>query len=283
MNKKIMAIVVAAVLIGGVFVFLGMREETMPVTGNIILESAPVDDLYSMFLCPCCGEVLDKENICCGMAEEMIKFIDSQLASGLSKNKVVIKAAEKYGMNSVIESKRSAVREALASQNPSAFPTSKISFRQAAGKTAPDFELGSISGETVKLSDYRGKNVVLFFNEGSMCYPACWDQMAALGNDARFDTDDTIAFSVLVDQKTEWEQIVREVPKLAKAKILFDSTRGVSSAYDVLSLQSSMHPGNFPGHTFFIIDREGIIRYTLDDPSMAIRNDLLASQLGNLG
>ena len=31
------------------------------------------------------------------------------------------------------------------------------------GDTAPDFELSSDSGQTVKLSDFRGKRVVVFF------------------------------------------------------------------------------------------------------------------------
>ena len=63
----------------------------------------------------------------------------------------------------------------------------KIDFAEAVGQKAPDFELELIDGTTVKLNDYLGKNVVLFFNEGSMCYPACWSQMAELGNDSRFD------------------------------------------------------------------------------------------------
>lgn len=31
------------------------------------------------------------------------------------------------------------------------------------GTTVPDFELRSLSGETVRLSDYRGKRLVIFF------------------------------------------------------------------------------------------------------------------------
>ena len=31
------------------------------------------------------------------------------------------------------------------------------------GTTIPDFELCSLSGEMVKLSDYRGKRLVIFF------------------------------------------------------------------------------------------------------------------------
>src|SRR3989338_3168170 len=41
-------------------------------------------------------------------------------------------------------------------------------FETAIGKQAPDFELQDIDGNKLKLSDYKGKNVILFFNEGSM-------------------------------------------------------------------------------------------------------------------
>src|SRR3989344_7067286 len=97
----------------------------------------------------------------------------------------------------------------------------KISFRQAIGEKAPDFELESIDGKTVKLSDYLGKTVVLFFNEGSMCYPACWNQIAELGSDSRFDAEGAVAFSIVIDPKSQWREIVSKSSNLKKSKILF--------------------------------------------------------------
>ncbi|MDP3765138.1 MAG: redoxin domain-containing protein [Nanoarchaeota archaeon] len=285
-NIVIVAIILA-VFIGGYFTSSMMASNAnknakkMP-TANLIGLSASADDIYKMFLCPCCGQALDKKKICCGMATEMINFIDSLIASGLSNEEVIIKTAEKYGINSVVESKRTEVRAELAKQNPDAFPKDKLSFFSAVGQKAPDFSLESIDGTTIKLSDYKEKNIVLFFTEGSMCYPACWDQMSSFGNDARLDNEDVIVFSITPDQRDEWQKIIQKVPKMAKARILFDSTRAVSSAYDVLSLASSMHKGSYPGHTYFIIDKNGIIRYTLDDPKMAIRNDELVSEINKI-
>jgi peroxiredoxin Q/BCP len=158
----------------------------------------------------------------------------------------------------------------------------RINFKEAVGQKAPLFELESIDGTTIKLSDYLGKNVVLFFNEGSMCYPACWDQMAKLGEDSRFNTESIVAFSIVTDPKSQWLDIVSKATNLAKARIIFDTSRSVSKAYDVLNLNSSMHPGSLPGHTYFIIDKEGIIRFTMDDPNMALANDKLIKVIEEL-
>ena len=155
----------------------------------------------------------------------------------------------------------------------------KISFKEAVGQKAPDFELESIAGEQIKLSDYLGKNVVLFFNEGSMCYPACWNQIAELGNDSRFDTESAVAFSIVTDPRSQWLDIVSKSANLTKSKIIFDTSRSVSQSYDVLNLNSSMHRGSLPGHTYFIIDKEGIIRFTMDDSNMALANDKLIKEI----
>ncbi len=168
------------------------------------------------------------------------------------------------------------------SGNPEASLPGKIKFSEAVGKQAPDFALESLKDGTIKLSSYRGKNVVLFFTEGTMCYPACWDQMAQFGSDERFNNKDAIVFSIGVNPRSEWEKIIRQAPQVAKAPILIDITKAVSSTYDVLFLKSSMHPGDLPGHTYFVIDREGIIRFAFDDVDMGIRNDKLAEELKKL-
>lgn len=155
-------------------------------------------------------------------------------------------------------------------------------FENAVGKQAPYFELQDINGNVVKLSDYRGKNVVLFFNEGSMCYPACWNQIGALANDKRFNSDNRVALSIVVDSQAQWRKIMQQVPQLSKSKILFDAAKKVSADYDVLYVDSSMHKGSYPGHTYFVIDKEGVIRYAKDDASMAVRNNELAAELEKL-
>ncbi|MBI2007317.1 MAG: redoxin domain-containing protein [Candidatus Blackburnbacteria bacterium] len=148
------------------------------------------------------------------------------------------------------------------------------------GKRAPDFELGDYGGNTVKLSGLKGKPVLLFFNEGLMCYPACWDQIDAFGKDTRFQESGIEVFSIVVDQPVNWKGALAKMPSLARAKVLFDATKGVSRTYDVLNTESSMHKGSYPGHTYVGINKDGVIEFVWDDPEMAIRNDELLGKMG---
>lgn len=161
-------------------------------------------------------------------------------------------------------------------------PADDTLFKSLIGKPAPSINLLSYSGETVNLASLRGKKVVLFFNEGLMCYPACWNQVAALGKDERLNKDDVVAFSIVVDPKEGWSRAVERVPDLARAKVLFDTDHSVSNSYGVLTLPSSMHPGQLPGHTFVVIDKEGVIKFVFDDPMMGIRNDELLKEINKL-
>lgn len=147
------------------------------------------------------------------------------------------------------------------------------------GKPAPQFSLTDINGKEYTAESLKGKNVVLFFNEGLMCYPACWNQIAQFGSDDRFNTADTVALSVVVDPKAEWGRAIEKMPELAAATTLFDEGATVSRAFNVLTTASSMHYGALPGHTYVIIDKAGIVRDVLDDPRMAIRNDEIFTKI----
>jgi len=155
-------------------------------------------------------------------------------------------------------------------------------FQSLTGKEAPDFTLESYDGKQISLKELRGKKVVLFFTEGLMCYPSCWNQMAAFAKDSAFDNSDTATLSITVDRKEDWRQAVEKMPELSRAIVLFDTNRQVSNEYGVLSLASSMHKGQFPGHTYLILDKEGMVRFVRDDPQMGIRNDELKIELEKL-
>ncbi|MFS8118864.1 MAG: peroxiredoxin family protein [Microcoleus sp.] len=150
------------------------------------------------------------------------------------------------------------------------------------GKTAPSFELPSYNGTTVSLSSLRGKKVILFFNEGIVCYPACWNQVAALGTDKDLNNDRVATASIVPDQQSDWATAVKRQPDLGKETILLDSNLNTSQSYGMMSLGSSMHKGVKPGHTYVIIDQKGVVRYVYDDPTMGIQNDRLKQEINKL-
>ena len=166
--------------------------------------------------------------------------------------------------------------------SPANKPAALSSLDSLVGKPAPDFTLESYNGKKITLSSLKGKNVVLFFSEGLMCYPACWDQIAAFAKDKQFLTKDVIAVSIINDPKSDWKQAIDKMPQLAPATVLFDTDKLVAATYNTLSLPSSMHKGSLPGHTYVVVDKKGIVRYVYDDPSMAIRNQQILAEINRL-
>ena len=150
-----------------------------------------------------------------------------------------------------------------------------------AGDPAPDFELRSHRGGTVKLSDFRGKkNVVVAFHPLAFT-PVCATQMSSYEKDiTRFDTAETAVLGISIDAQPA---------KSAWAKAL-----GVSS-FDLLS-------DNYPygdvaekfgvfrqkdgisDRAVFVIDKQGKIRWSrvYDIPQHPNNDDVFAA-LAELG
>ncbi|QQG38261.1 MAG: redoxin family protein [Candidatus Kaiserbacteria bacterium] len=147
------------------------------------------------------------------------------------------------------------------------------------GAPLPSVTLYDKDGKAYPMESLAGKNVVLFFNEGLMCYPACWDQMTAFGADPRFNSDETVALSVVVDSPADWQQAIAKMPELSKAATLFDQGAAVSRQLGVLSYGSSMHAGQLPGHTYVLLDKAGIVREVFDDPNMGVNNDAIMQKI----
>lgn len=160
--------------------------------------------------------------------------------------------------------------------------TNSDSLNALVGKSMPDIQLVDKDGKTYRIADFRGKNIVLFFNEGLMCYPACWNQIAAFGSDARFNSAQTQAISVVVDAPDDWKRAVNKMPELAKATTMFDNNANASRQLGILTTASSMHRGSLPGHTYIVLDKVGVVQYVFDDPNMAVANDMLFGKIGGL-
>lgn len=160
-------------------------------------------------------------------------------------------------------------------------PAETTVFDSLLGKPAPDFTLESYDGKKVTLSSLRGKKVVLFFNEGLMCYPACWNQIAAFSKDSEL-LQKAVILNINVDPKKDWAQAIVKMPELAGATVLLDGDRKVTSAYGVLTTASSMHRGQYPGHSFVVIDKDGVVRFAWDDPQMAVRNKEILAELAKI-
>ncbi len=161
-------------------------------------------------------------------------------------------------------------------------PASSVALDEMVGKPVPDFSFVDVKGTTYSNEKLKGKNIVLFFNEGLMCYPACWEQIVQLSSDSRLNTDDTVSLSIVVDRADEWQKAINQMPALANSTVVFDTDKAASQKFNVLTTPSSMHYGQLPGHSYVVVGKDGIVRHVYDDQAMAIHNDILAQKIEKL-
>ena len=135
--------------------------------------------------------------------------------------------------------------------------------QSAAVRIAPGFTLTSTSGTRVSLAGYRGRDVVLYFNEGVGC-DACFYQMREFENHAaELSRAGITVVPIVMNPASEVG------PQMAafgiRTPYLIDATGSVSRGYGVLG--KGMHAG-LPGHSFVLVDARGTQRWHGEYPSM---------------
>jgi len=169
-------------------------------------------------------------------------------------------------------------------QKPTTYPVGQQTPRDsvlkvAVGDLAPDFELPSITGKKVRLSDYRGKsNVVISFVPAAWT-PVCSDQWPGYNiAQEMFKEFDTVLIGISVDNTPSqyaWSEAMNTIsfPVLSD----FWPHGAVSESYGVLRSDGVSE------RALFILDKQGVIQY-IDVHDINARPDLgvLVEELAKL-
>jgi peroxiredoxin len=130
----------------------------------------------------------------------------------------------------------------IAIQSPAALASVKI------GTTAPNFTLKSASGKNLKLSEYRGKVVLLNF-WATWCGP-CREEIPQLNKlQRKFKSGGFTVLGVNIDRNHAPAKVLARKLRV-RFPILFDSNKAVSRLYQVDAMPNTV-----------IIDRNGVIRF----------------------
>jgi peroxiredoxin Q/BCP len=136
------------------------------------------------------------------------------------------------------------------------------------GDRAPDFELSGTGEKTYKLSDYRGKNVVLAFYPGDET-TVCTAQFCSYrDNSDRIDQLDAEVLGISpqsVDSHEHWvQEQTLNVPLLADEDLAVSKSYGVTAWLGPLARFTELKEtpgGRYIMRAIFVIDAEGVVRY----------------------
>lgn len=120
------------------------------------------------------------------------------------------------------------------------------------GDAAPDFELPGTGGKTYKLSDYRGRKLVLAFYPGDFT-AVCTKQFCSYRDQGeKLDQIGAEVLGISPQSVESHERFTQE--KSLNVPLLADEDKSVAKAYGVLA-------GPMVRRAVFVIDEEGIIRH----------------------
>lgn len=137
------------------------------------------------------------------------------------------------------------------------------------GDVAPDFELPGTGGAVYRLSDYRGKNVVLAFYPGDATRVCTAQFCSYRDNGDRLDGLDAEVLGISPQSVDSHERWAREqdlnVPLLADEELAVSKGYGVTGWIGpfakLVRLDGSAPGGRYVMRAIFVVDGDGIVRY----------------------
>jgi thioredoxin-dependent peroxiredoxin len=140
------------------------------------------------------------------------------------------------------------------------------------GKPAPDFELQSDSGETVKLSDLRGKQVVLYFYPKDDT-PGCTKQACGIRDVyGEFEREGAVVLGVSPDDERSHVKFKQKFD--LPFTLLADVDHAVTDEYGVWG-QKSFAGKKYMGvsRSTFVIAENGSVKRVMHDVKPATHAD----------
>ncbi|WP_413375154.1 thioredoxin-dependent thiol peroxidase [Paenibacillus taichungensis] len=126
------------------------------------------------------------------------------------------------------------------------------------GKLAPDFELPSSTGETVKLSDYRGQRVLIYFYPKDMTSSCTQQACDFRDRHEEFKGLNTVILGISIDPMKQHDKFIAKygLPFI----LLSDEEHQVAEQYGVWQLKK-MYGKEYMGmvRSTFLIDEEGLL------------------------
>ena len=148
------------------------------------------------------------------------------------------------------------------------------------GDTAPDFELRDQDGETVRLSDLRGREVVLYFYPKADT-PGCTVQACGVRDRAGdYDTANAVVLGVSPDPPAKLRKFA-DKHELGFT-LLSDEDHAVAEAYGVW-VEKSMYGKKYWGNerTTFVIGQDGKIASVLRKVKPAEHDERVLAELSS--
>jgi peroxiredoxin Q/BCP len=130
------------------------------------------------------------------------------------------------------------------------------------GATAPDFELPDQDGATFRLSDLRGKRVVLYFYPKADT-PGCTTQACSVrDHSADYEAANAVVVGVSPDPVAKVKKFHDRYDM--NFTLLADADHAVAEVYGVWA-EKSMYGRRYWGNlrATFVIDEEGVVRHVI--------------------